>query len=246
MIRNQDDWLTGQIDTIIKLLAQLYFQDSKAITCLDESEKRNLYQEAMALMEKQAYQQLNQLLLEKAETRSKETLKLADVYKRHVCRILTYISLLTPAFSLPCSPPLLTVWLLRTWNAPLPLDFHQIRSFGIMLSPSTFSAQGHSTSELLRTLSRMAASEPVSYTHLDVYKRQSSSAGMPANLKLIKEMIERPASVKLLIASAMMAMLPLITPQSSLNKNNTILIKIPISEVTLPYASRTFGSFIFS
>ena len=69
-----------------------------------------------------------------------------------VCRILTYISLLTPAFSLPCSPPLLTVWLLRTWNAPLPLDFHQIRSFGIMLSPGTFSAQGHSTSELLRTL----------------------------------------------------------------------------------------------
>ena len=79
-----------------------------------------------------------------------------------VCRILTYISLLTPAFSLPCSPPLLTVWLLRTWNAPLPLDFHQIRSFGIMLSPGTFSAQGHSTSELLRTLSRMAASEPTS------------------------------------------------------------------------------------
>ena len=46
-----------------------------------------------------------------------------------VCRILTYISLLTPAFSLPCSPPLLS-----------------------MLSPGTFSAQGHSTSELLRTL----------------------------------------------------------------------------------------------
>lgn len=81
MIRNQDDWLTGQIDTIIKLLAQLYFQDSKAITCLDESEKRSFYQEAMTLMEKQAYQQLNQLLLEKAETRSKETLKLA----LHIC-----------------------------------------------------------------------------------------------------------------------------------------------------------------
>ena len=28
-----------------------------------------------------------------------------------VCRILTYISLLTPAFSLPNAPPLLTVWL---------------------------------------------------------------------------------------------------------------------------------------
>ena len=79
-----------------------------------------------------------------------------------VCRILTYISLLTPAFSLPCSPPLLTVWLLRACNAPLPLALLQIRSFGSMLSPGTFSAQGHSTSELLRTLSRMAASEPTS------------------------------------------------------------------------------------
>lgn len=79
-----------------------------------------------------------------------------------VCRILTYISLLTPAFSLPCCPPLLTVWLLPAWNAPLPLSLLIIRSFGIMLSPGTFSAQGHSTSELLRTLSRMAASEPTS------------------------------------------------------------------------------------
>ena len=79
-----------------------------------------------------------------------------------VCRILTYISLLTPAFSLPCSPLLLTVQLLRACNAPLPLALLQIRSFGSMLSPGTFSAQGHSTSELLRTLSRMAASEPTS------------------------------------------------------------------------------------
>ena len=69
-----------------------------------------------------------------------------------VCRILTYISLLTPAFSLPYCPPLLTVWLLPAWNAPLPLSLLIIRSFGIMLSPGTFSAQGHSTSELLRTL----------------------------------------------------------------------------------------------
>ena len=30
-----------------------------------------------------------------------------------VCRILTYISLLTPAFSLLCAPPLLTIWLRR-------------------------------------------------------------------------------------------------------------------------------------
>ena len=67
-----------------------------------------------------------------------------------VCRILTCISLLTPAFSLPCSPPFLPVRLPRACNAPLP--FLRIRSFGIMLSPGTFSAQGHSTSELLRTL----------------------------------------------------------------------------------------------
>ena len=36
--------------------------------------------------------------------------------------ILTHVSLLTPAFSLPCSPPLLTVRLLRACNAPLPLN----------------------------------------------------------------------------------------------------------------------------
>ncbi len=38
----------------------------------------------------------------------------------------------------------------------------EIRSFGIRLSPGTISAHGHSTSELLRTLQRMAASEPTS------------------------------------------------------------------------------------
>ena len=69
-----------------------------------------------------------------------------------VCRILTCISLLTPAFSLPCDPPFLPVWLPLACNAPLPFSFLTIRSFGSMLSPGTFSAQGHSTSELLRTL----------------------------------------------------------------------------------------------
>ena len=39
-----------------------------------------------------------------------------------VCRILTYISLLTPAYSLPYCPMLLTVHLLPVWNAPLPLN----------------------------------------------------------------------------------------------------------------------------
>jgi hypothetical protein len=36
-------------------------------------------------------------------------------------------------------------------------------SFGTELSPVTLSAQDHSTSELLRTLSRVAASKPTSW-----------------------------------------------------------------------------------
>ena len=38
--------------------------------------------------------------------------------------ILTSISLLIPAFSLRCSPPLLSVWLLPAPNAPLPVCQH--------------------------------------------------------------------------------------------------------------------------
>ena len=65
-------------------------------------------------------------------------------------RILTYFSLLIPAFSLQCSPLLLTVQLLPAFNAPLPTL--RFRSFGSMFQPRTFSAQDLSTSELLRTL----------------------------------------------------------------------------------------------
>ena len=36
-------------------------------------------------------------------------------------RIPTFLSLLIPAFSLLCSPPLLPVWLRSAYNAPLPL-----------------------------------------------------------------------------------------------------------------------------
>ena len=44
--------------------------------------------------------------------------------------ILTLLSLLMPAFSLVCRPPLLTVWLQPTYNAPLPIDVTQSHSFG--------------------------------------------------------------------------------------------------------------------
>ena len=67
-------------------------------------------------------------------------------------RILTYFSLLIPAFSLLNSPRLLSVTLRRVKNAPLPINIRQFHSFGVVFQPRTFSAQGLSTSELLRTL----------------------------------------------------------------------------------------------
>ena len=65
-------------------------------------------------------------------------------------RILTLFSLLIPAFSLPCSPLLLSVQLRSACNAPLPTS--RFLSFGDAFQPRTFSAQDLSTSELLRTL----------------------------------------------------------------------------------------------
>jgi hypothetical protein len=47
-------------------------------------------------------------------------------------------------------------------DAPLPMHTHDAAS-ALYLSPVTLSAQDHSTSELLRTLSRVAASEPTSW-----------------------------------------------------------------------------------
>ena len=65
--------------------------------------------------------------------------------------ILTYFSLLIPAFSLLCSPPPLSLRLHPAYNALLPY-LKGIPSFGVQFSPVKFSAQSHSTSELLRTL----------------------------------------------------------------------------------------------
>ena len=67
-------------------------------------------------------------------------------------QILTAFALLIPAFSLLYTPQPLTQLFLRVYNAPLPNALLQCLSFGFMLSPVTFSAQNHSTSELLRTL----------------------------------------------------------------------------------------------
>ena len=67
-------------------------------------------------------------------------------------RILTFLSLLIPAFSLLKNPLLLSVQLRLFKNAPLPINIRQFLSFGSVFQPRTFSAQDLSTSELLRTL----------------------------------------------------------------------------------------------
>ena len=67
-------------------------------------------------------------------------------------QILTAFALLIPAFSLLYTPQPLALLFLRVSNAPLPLYLSTSPSFGFMLSPVIFSAQSHSTSELLRTL----------------------------------------------------------------------------------------------
>ena len=48
-------------------------------------------------------------------------------------------------------------------DAPLPLSKTESAASAPGLSPDGLSARGHSTSELLRTLSRVAASKPTSW-----------------------------------------------------------------------------------
>jgi hypothetical protein len=61
--------------------------------------------------------------------------------------------LLIPAFSLDNAPPDLTVRLQRRYQRSSTTHSKlQVRIFGAMLSPVTFSAQDLLTSELLRTL----------------------------------------------------------------------------------------------
>jgi hypothetical protein len=91
--------------------------------------------------------------------------------------ILTLHSLLMPAFSL-APPPRLGHPAASLVTRRSPTHRHtctrtpagaraklscRCRSFGGVLSPATLSAQNHLTSELLRTLSRMAASKPTSW-----------------------------------------------------------------------------------
>ena len=82
--------------------------------------------------------------------------------------VLTRLSLLIPAFSLPSAPPALTgPASLLNGTLPYHLTLRTLRARSaasvFRLSPVELSAPNHSTSELLRTLSRMAASKPTSW-----------------------------------------------------------------------------------
>ena len=93
-------------------------------------------------------------------------------------RFARAFSLLIPAFALRLAPGHLTASPSSRPNAPLPLDPRSLRPLAraraqesqvqatasvVGLSPDGLSVQDHSTSELLRTLSRMAASKPTSW-----------------------------------------------------------------------------------
>jgi hypothetical protein len=73
------------------------------------------------------------------------------------------LSLLIPAFALRSTPGALPGLPSPRPNAPLPLARGKSTVSVRGLSPDPLSARGHSTSELLRTLSRMAASKPTSW-----------------------------------------------------------------------------------
>jgi hypothetical protein len=82
-----------------------------------------------------------------------------------VWMVLTSITLLIPAFALVCAPPVLAVRLLgSTQRSPTNPVVKQDSTASVRcLSLATLSVHAHSTSELLRTLSMMAASKPTSW-----------------------------------------------------------------------------------
>ena len=84
-------------------------------------------------------------------------------------KFLTSLSLLMPAFSLPNSPPPLSIRLLPVWIAPLPIMLPQFPNFGVRFSPGN----------LRRTITRpvsyyalfkcVAASKPTSWLSVQLH-----------------------------------------------------------------------------
>src|SRR3989454_5255830 len=82
-----------------------------------------------------------------------------------VWMVLTSMTLLIPAFALVCAPPVLAVELPGgTQRSPTNPSSRKDSTASVRcLSLATLSVHAHSTSELLRTLSMMAASKPTSW-----------------------------------------------------------------------------------
>ena len=76
-------------------------------------------------------------------------------------RILTFLSLLIPAFSLHCAPLLLSVQLRRSANAPLPMLTHSTASVSCF-SPGHFRRRNSRLVSCYALFECMAASEPTS------------------------------------------------------------------------------------
>ena len=76
-------------------------------------------------------------------------------------RIPTFLSLLIPAFSLPCTPQLLTVLLPRTCNAPLPIISDSSAS-AVCFSPGHFRRRDSRLVSCYALFECLAASEPTS------------------------------------------------------------------------------------
>ena len=82
-------------------------------------------------------------------------------------RIPTSISLLIPAFSLPCTPQLLTVLLRRACNAPLPIRLASNSSASVScFSPGHFRRRTSRPVSYYALFECMAASEPTSWLSL--------------------------------------------------------------------------------
>jgi hypothetical protein len=78
-------------------------------------------------------------------------------------------SLLKPTVSLLLRPHFLTVMLLPTTERSPTTRITRVHDFGDMFESRTFSAQSRLTSELLRTLSRVAASKQTSWLSEQLY-----------------------------------------------------------------------------
>ena len=77
-------------------------------------------------------------------------------------RIPTFLSLLIPAFSLPCGPQLLPVLLPPACNAPLPMHFVHSWASAVCFSPGHFRRRTSRLVSYYALFECMAASEPTS------------------------------------------------------------------------------------